>query len=67
MSEFNQDMLGDMAIEALERTAFVSAEPADSEFLDELDREFGLGDVNVGTDVTADAMSETRLDDDGIR
>ena len=38
MSEFNQDMLGDMAIEALERTAFVSAEPADSEFLDELDQ-----------------------------
>lgn len=37
MSDFNQDMLGDMAIEALERTAFVSAEPADKEFLDELE------------------------------
>ena len=37
MSDFNQDMLGEMAIEALERTAFVSAEPADKEFLDELE------------------------------
>lgn len=36
MSDFNQDMLGEMAIEALERTAFVAAEPADTEFLDEL-------------------------------
>lgn len=33
----NQDMLSEMAIEALERTAFVSAEPADQDFLDELD------------------------------
>lgn len=33
----NQDKLGEMAIQALERTAFVSAEPADTEFLDELD------------------------------
>ncbi len=36
MSEFNQDRLGELAIEALERTAFVAAEPADTEFLDEL-------------------------------
>ncbi|GAB5495205.1 MAG: hypothetical protein Phyf2KO_02850 [Phycisphaerales bacterium] len=36
MSDLNTDMLGQLAIEALERTAFVVAEPADEEFLDEL-------------------------------
>ena len=36
MSELNNDNLGEMAIQALERTAFVSAEQADADFLDEL-------------------------------
>lgn len=36
MSDLNTDRLGELAIEALERTAFVVAEPADEDFLDEL-------------------------------
>lgn len=36
MSELNAERLGELAIDALERTAFVVAEPADEDFLDEL-------------------------------
>ncbi|RNC81446.1 MAG: chemotaxis protein CheX [Phycisphaera sp.] len=36
MNDLNTERLGKLAIEALERTAFVVAEPADEDFLDEL-------------------------------
>lgn len=36
MSELNAETLGQLATDALERTAFMVAEPADEDFLDEL-------------------------------